>query len=200
MKIENILVLIIAMFLFGCYEPSKCSLCQVEDYDKNQNDTLIQLETYLDSIHLLSGALQVRNSKYEAYRISSKSAFGSSLNSYLFECRENGYFISFQEIWEDHKNENPMKIINETEFEIDELEWQHIQYLICNFGFWTETQIKTVEALDGGIMILEGNCPAVKSPNKSFSRIVYRGTPQRQDRISRLFDQLTIVYEHLEPY
>jgi len=200
MKIEKILVLILTMVLFGCYEPSTCSVCQAENYELDQNDTLIKLETYLDSIYLLSGAQQVRNSNYEAYRISSKSAFSTSLNSYIFERRENGYFISFQEIWENNKNENPIKIINEKEFEIDELEWQHVQYLICNFGFWTETQIKTVEALDGRIMILEGNCPAGKSSNKSSSRTVYRSSPERQDRIGRLFDQLTIVYEHLEPY
>ena len=181
--------------LLSCSETSKYHDCHLSYEQEEINDTIASVEENLELFCANYGVKPIKNSKMEAFRIILHPSLYPATNAFLFEQRENGAFITYQRIPHDSTTQ-----IVKREFEIAEDEWQYIKYLICNFDFWTTKPVKTVLALDGYSLILEANFPSGNKSDKFIHRTVYRTSPSYSDNMLRLYENLTLMYEQLEPY
>lgn len=180
---------------FSCKNSNECEKYSDEVYPEiNSNlpdSTRFQVMSYLSKIN----EPNIHESKFEAYRLSTNYALSNTSNSFLFRKNDSIIEMIFKEFEYDYSAEK-MKVNKETKILLSDSDWEHVQYLIYKFNFWTEKEFESIDATDGYSYVLEGFRPQAKFCSKKTSKIILRINSRSNDNIIWLCDELISLYTH----
>ena len=151
----------------------------------------LQFEAYLERLK----EPKIKNLDFEAYRLHTSYALSSINHTFLFQKQDSISSLIFKEHEYDDKNKN-YKTTRETRIILSATDWEHLQYLIYKFEFWTEKEYEIVEVADGFSYVLEGNRPQAKICSKKANKIIFRINSKDSDNIKWLCDDLISIYLH----
>ena len=159
----------------------------IEENSNLQDSTLYQVQDFFRTFE----EPELKELEYEVYRITKINVLSNYRSIITFE-NNRDYRIHYKGIKQ--INRDSFEIKSKESLEISKTDWEHLQYLIYKFNFWTCKEFKLKEVADGGGVLLEGHRPNVKRCGKIENKIVMRANII--DEISWLYDELELMYEY----
>ena len=167
---------VLSLFLIGIFSLPMCSGQTYGEAEKNadslQEDTLLLNSAYryrqvlLDSFND-THPIHTPSNYYHLIYYSSFS-FGKSIR---FEKKDSTYFLCVTTL-------NPPDSSirrNYQEYKINKHDWEFLEFMINDFGFWSAPKAKGRKVLDGHYSFFEGN--VLNSKGKQQRVIARRGLP-----------------------
>jgi len=196
MKISFLFIFFCALLALGnsCNNSHSCDKFSDEIYPDASTNLPDSIRTFIESYLVKRKEPMIRNSEHECYRLSVKYAMSSSSNSFLFRKAKNNMELIFKEF--DYENDE-YRLIEEYRAELSEFTWDHLQYLIYKFEFWTEKEMNIQKDIRGGYsFILEGNRPAAKLCSKKSEKITVIANSNDTHKLKWLSNDLISIYLH----
>jgi len=184
--------------MVSCNYSKNCEKFINENYDEHNSNLpdsiCLQIESYLTNLKEPS----IQNSKFESYRLLTSYSLSNRYNSFLFQKNDSISELIFKEYEYDSETKK-YEIIEDNKKILSESDWEHLQYLIYKFKFWTKKELKIREGVtDGYSYILEGYRPQAEICSKKTSKVLLRVNSPDIDNIIWLCDDLISIYLHTE--
>jgi hypothetical protein len=189
------LLLPAVLFLWSCKEDERCSefLNEQEAPAEVYSVESQQAISIRNSLLKRFNATSIAGQNHNAYHLIFFSSHGYG-KSIKFEKRGADCLLSLTCLPTDHRVQDKVNY----QLNISQEEWDVLENMIHEFGFWTEDQLITSrEVLDGSVYLLEGNRPEAARCDRRSSQLIVRGSP-RYDKMAALCGYIMEYEDHLD--
>ena len=183
----KILLLGIHILFIGC---NNCEKFKDEIYNEQPNPSLDTIIVEMNSILQRLDEPKMNELDFESYRLIFISAF-EERKLIRVDKKENKYYLVYKD-FSGEQDSNHIILKENIQISITKRNWKYIKNLIYKNNYWSVKKYiePPKDVLDGYGFTLEGRRPKAERCNKKTEQIVFRSTPDENDKMGDLCFQL----------